>query len=187
MTAEQLAAIINALPEPQSQEAMALYTPHAARIVAGGQQHSATLAMAYVEQFAPRSRTRLVPTSERALADVLVSSESPVARSPVLRLWSVVGEGESLDEARRQAASYAEALSSGDLQAAERRGLHEAARATGRKIKGWRKVLSSSPCEWCRTIAGTAGSSGQGGRYHDADSVPFHERDHCGVAPVFTD
>jgi hypothetical protein len=119
-------------------------------------------------------------TPERAVADALVGEDSPVARSPILRLWGVLGEGGAMADAQQQAASYAEGLSSGDLQAAERGGLHEAARATGRDIKGWRKVLGPKACDWCRTIA-----SDESGRYHSADSVPFHQRDECGVAPVF--
>jgi hypothetical protein len=184
-TARRLAALIGALPEPGEQAAMDAYAPAAARVVAGGQHKAATLGMAYVGRLAPRAPGKAAPTAERALAGVLVDETSPVARSPVLRMWKRLGEGVDVTEAKREAASYAEELGSNDLQVAERGGLQEAARASGRKIKGWRKVLSSSPCEWCRSVAGAEGSSGQSGRYHQADSVPFHERDQCGVAPVF--
>lgn len=184
-TSRRLAALIAAIPEPGEQAAMDAYAPAAARLVAGGQHKAATLGMAYVGRLAPRAPGKPPPTVERALADVLVSQDSPVARSPVLRMWKRLGEGVAPEEAKREAASYAEELGSNDLQVAERGGLREAANASGRKVKGWRKVLSSNPCEWCRAIAGTEGSSGQLGRYHQADSVPFHERDHCGVAPVF--
>jgi hypothetical protein len=184
-TSRRLSALIAALPEPEQQAAMELYAPQAARLVAGGQHQSAKFSMAYVGRLAPRARGQAPPTIERALTGTLVDESSPVARAPVLRLWKRLGEGVELEEAKREAASYAEELSSGDLQAAERGGLTEGARASGKRIKGWRKVLSSSPCEWCRAVAGTAGSSGQSGRYKAAENVPFHPRDHCGVAPVF--
>jgi hypothetical protein len=184
-TSRRLKALIEALPEPEAQAAMDAYAPAAARVVAGGQHRSATLGMAYVGKIAPRAPAKTAPTVERALAGLLVDESSPVARSPVLRLWKRLGEGVDPAEAKREAAAYAEELGSNDLQAAERGGLQEGARASGRKVKGWRKVLSTSPCEWCRSIAGTAGSSGQSGRYKQAETVPFHERDRCGVAPVF--
>lgn len=174
-----LAGLIVGLPDPTGQEALELYAPLAARVVSGGQDRSARYALAYVAQLAPRSRTKSAPTTARALEGVLVTAASPVARSPILRLWQIVGDGESLEEAQRQASSYARGLATGDLQAAQRGGLTEGARASAKDVQGWRKVLSADACDWCRKIADG------GGRYRSADSVPFHARDECSVAPVF--
>ena len=99
----------------------------------------------------------------------------------MLRLLARLQDGDEEPLARQAAGSYAGELGTGDVQAAQRGGLDEAARAGTRRIRGWRKELGPEPCEWCVTIA-----SG-GGRYHRADTVPFHARDHCGVAPVFDD
>lgn len=169
------------LPEPSTDEAFALYERESARLVGGAQRLSATLAMAYVAQLSPPRDTTPPPTAERALEGVAVTAASPVTRSPVLRLLARLKEGEEETLARRSAGSYAGELGSGDVQAAERGGLDEAARAGTRRIVGWRKELSPEPCPWCVTIA-----SG-GGRYRRADTVPFHSRDRCGVAPVFAD
>jgi hypothetical protein len=174
-----LANLIASLPDPESQDAIELYAPSAARIVAGGQERAARFSIAYVAQLAARSSVKSPPTTERALASVLVSSESPVARSPILRLWGLRADGEALDEATRRASSYAGELATGDLQVAQRAGLEEGARASAKNVRGWRKELSADACEWCRKIA-----SG-GGRYRSAETVPFHARDHCSVAPVF--
>ena len=99
----------------------------------------------------------------------------------MLRLLARLQDGDDELLARQAAGSYAGELGSGDLHAAERGGLDEAARTGTRRIVGWRKELSTEPCPWCVTIA--AG----GGRYRRADTVPFHARDRCGVAPVFAD
>ena len=172
-------AVLLRLPEPSSAEAFGLYEATAVRLVGGAQRRSATFAMAYVAGLSPPSPMREPPTTERALAGVAVNAASPVARSPVLRLLARLKEGDPELDARRAAGSYAGALGSGDLHVAERGGLDEAARAGTRRIVGWRKELSPEPCPWCVTIA-----SG-GGRYRRADTVPFHQRDRCGVAPVF--
>ena len=82
------------------------------------------------------------PTTERALDGIAVTPASPVARSPVLRLLARLKEGDDELVARHSAGSYAGELGSGDLQAAERGGLDEAARAGTRRIRGWRKELS---------------------------------------------
>jgi hypothetical protein len=171
-------ALLMRLPDPSSEAAFEFYEREATRLVGGAQRRSAMFAMAYVAQLSP---PREPPTTERALEGVAVTSASPVARSPVLRLLARLKEGDDELVARQAAGSYAGELGTGDVQAAERGGLDEAARAGERRIAGWRKELSVDACEWCRTIA--AG----GGRYRRADTVPFHARDRCGVAPVFVD
>jgi hypothetical protein len=176
-----LMALLLRLPEPSTEQAFELYARQAARLVGGAQRRSATFAMAYVAQLSPPSPVVEPPTAERALDGVAVTPASPVARSPVLRLLARLKDGDDELVARRAAGSYAGELGTGDLQAAERGGLDEAARAGTRTIRGWRKELSPEPCEWCAMIA-----SG-GGRYRRADTVPFHPRDRCGVAPVFAD
>ena len=176
-----LMGLLLRLPDPSTDEAFAAYERHALRLVGGAQLRSATFAMAYVAQLSPPSPRREPPTAERALAGVAVNAASPVARSPLLRLLGRLKEGEEETLARQSAGSYAGELGTGDVQAAQRGGLDEAARAGTRRLRGWRKELSAEPCPWCVTIA-----SG-GGRYRRADTVPFHARDHCGVAPVFVD
>lgn len=169
------------LPDPSTDAAFELYAREAARLVGGAQRRSATFAMAYVAQLSPPSSVLEPPSPERALAGVAVTTSSPVARSPVLRLLARLKEGDAEPLARQAAGSYAGELGTGDLHAATRGGLDEGARAGTRQIRGWRKELGPEPCPWCVTIA-----SG-GGRYHRADTVPFHPRDHCSVAPVFAD
>jgi hypothetical protein len=176
-----LMALLLRLPDPSSEAAFALYAAQSTRLVGGAQRRSATFAMTYLAQLSPPAATVEPPSVDRALHGVAVTLESPVARSPVLRLLARLKDGDDEPLARRAAGSYAGELGTGDLHAAQRGGLDEAARAGTREIRGWRKELSPEPCEWCATIA-----SG-GGRYHRADTVPFHPRDHCGVAPVFFD
>lgn len=174
-------ALLVHLPDPSSDEAFALYEHAAVRLVGGAQRRSATFAIAYLVQLAPPAPAAEPPSVARALEGVAVGAASPVARSPVLRLLARLKDGDAEPLARQAAGSYAGELGTGDLHAAMRGGLDEAARAGERKIRGWRKELSAEPCPWCVTIA-----SG-GGRYHRADTVPFHPRDHCSVAPVFVD
>jgi hypothetical protein len=174
-------ALLIRLPDPSSEAAFTLYEREATRLVGGAQRRSATFAMAYLAGLSPLSPRREPPTLARALEGVAVNAASPVARSPVLRLLARLHEGDEELLARRVAGSYAGELGTGDLHAAQRGGLDEAARAGDRVIRGWRKELSPEPCAWCVTIA-----SG-GGRYPRADTVPFHARDHCSVAPVFAD
>jgi hypothetical protein len=153
------------------------YAAGTARLVAGGQRAAGTLAVAYIRAILPL----VAPVDlDAALALVLMTSESPGAFVGLLRLWRLLDEG--LDElrAREQAGSYAATLAMGNMNAAQRAGLGEGARATGRAVK-WRKVAAPGACEWCQLIA-----SG-GARYSEPGRVPFHTfgRDRCGVAPEF--
>jgi hypothetical protein len=169
-----------ALPEPDSDASRAAYAAFAVRLVGGAQRRSADLAIGYLARLSPPPVG--APASvARALEGVIVHPESPVATSPILRLLARLAEGDEEPDARRAAGSYAGGLGSGDVQAAERGGLSEGARAGGRRVRGWRKELGPGACGWCIEIA--AG----GGRYRAPETVPFHERDHCGVAPVFDD
>jgi hypothetical protein len=173
----RLAAILTTIPEIQSQQAMETYSGEAARLVAGGQHRSAQLALAYVIKLSPPAPGKLPPTVDRALQGKLVDTYSPVATSPMLKVWGLMAEGEEEALARAAGASHADGLASGDLQVAQRSGLEEGARAGARPIKGWAKQLSGSACEWCREVAGQV--------FSDPDSVPFHQRDRCSVGPVF--
>lgn len=174
-----LMGALGGLPDPGSDTSKAVYAAFAVRMVGGAQRRSADLAIGYLAQLSPPSGA---PASVgRALAGVTVTSQSPVATSPILRLLSRLAEGDEESVARRAAGSYAGALGSGDVHAAERGGLSEGARAGTRPVRGWRKELGPGACDWCVEIASS------GGRYGAPESVPFHERDHCGVAPVFAD
>lgn len=173
-------AVLMTLRDPGTDEAAAVYATQATRIVGGAQRGSARLAIGYMHLVSPQA-PGTPALLDRALAGTLVTPDSPVATSPLLRLLARLAEGDEEPVARQAAGSYAGALATGDVQAAQRGGLEEGARAGARRIRGWRKELAPDPCEWCVTIA--AG----GGRYHSPDTVPFHQRDHCGVAPVFAD
>jgi hypothetical protein len=171
----RMRALVVGLDAPESQSAMTAYSRAAVPLVAGAQTRSATLSLAYMRQVATPRRT---PSIERALRGVLVTAESPVATSPVLRIWGLVEQGMTVGEAQVAAASYAWGLASGDMAVAERGGLDEGATASGERIIGWRKELSPDSCDWCQLV-------GAERIYSSADSVPFHERDECSVAPVF--
>jgi hypothetical protein len=130
--------------------------------------------MAYVAGL--RAPTR--PASiARALEGIAVTKESPVTRSPVLRLWKLLDEGTAATAAISAAQSYAGALASTELLVAERGGLGEGGRASGARIAGWRKEPGPTACEWCLTVSSDL--------YRTPDAVPFHERDSCSVSPEF--
>jgi hypothetical protein len=157
---------------------MDAYNRRAYLIVAGAQVRSAQVAIAYMSLVVPFDRTRPTPTAASAIAaaGVAVTAASPVARSPILRLWHLIDDGAGEAEAKLAASSYADELASTDLHVAQRAGLESGARAGHRRIDGWRKDLSADACDWCRLVAGRT--------YRSADSVPFHSRDNCSVAPV---
>lgn len=152
---------------------MDAYNRAAAPVVAGGQHRAAQLAVAYI---ATQAQPRSTPALGVALRDLIVTRASPVTRSPILRLWSLIDDGHAVAEAQGAAGSYAEALASNDLQVAERAGLNEGARVAGERVVGWRKALDPGCCAWCQRLAV--------GTYRSAESVPFHERDRCSVAPI---
>lgn len=166
--------MLSALDDPRAQSSMNAYNAASAALVGGAQRRSAQLAIAYVVVGRPVVQT---PSLKRALASVLVSRESPVTRSPMLRLWRELDAGIVPSLAIATAAQYASALASTDLQVAERGGLAEGAEATGERIVGWRKELSGDPCPWCEEVADEV--------FRSADAVPFHANDQCAVAPVF--
>lgn len=177
----KLGAILRALDDPLTQAAFDAYSAAAATTVAGGQRRSAQLAFAYVGAIARVPKPKRPPSVAKALAGgVLVTRQSPVTRSPMLRVWGMVGAGSLVEDAIANAALYAATLASTELMVAERGGLDEAAAASGARIVGWRKELSDNACEWCQTVAGDT-------TYGSADSVPFHANDECSVAPVFAD
>ena len=174
--AARLAAILAGIADPTVQAAMDVYNLAAVAVVGGGQRRSVQLAFAYVGALIAYRRA---PRLERALEPVLVTRASPVTRSPILRVWKLLEEGAAREEAVARASSYAGELASNDLQVAQRGGLDEAAHASGQRIRGWRKDLSPTACEWCVRVGSKSG------RYKSAESVPFHENDRCGVVPVF--
>ena len=97
----------------------------------------------------------------------------------MLRARRLVGEGETLIEAKEQASAYAGQLGSLDLQTGQRVGLEQGVGAGGARIVGYRKELAGGACSWCRETAQTT--------YGSADAVPFHHNDGCSVAPVLAD
>jgi hypothetical protein len=177
LTGRTLAQLLASLRNPVEQVAMDTYNVAATRVVGGAQRRSAQLSFVYVGALMPQQRA---PSMRRALAGVVVTRDSPVTRSPVLRLWREVGRGVELALAVQTASAYAATLASNDLQAAQQSGLAEAGSASGQKIVGWRKELADDACEWCQMV-------GAERIYSSADSVPFHANDECAVAPVFAD
>jgi hypothetical protein len=173
-TSERLASMLFALPEPRAQKSFDAYNAAAAKLVGGSQRRSAQLSIAYVTI---GQRTVRPPSPARAISGVVVSRESPVTRSPMLRLWHEIDKGIETAIALQLAAGVAQRLASGDLQVAERAGLEEGAQSTGQRIVGWTKELSDDACPWCIEVAE--------GRYSSADAVPFHENDKCSVTPIF--
>lgn len=169
----RLDAMIRALPDPMAQSSMDAYNRAAAKLVAGAQRRSAQLSIAYLGTIVPPRRP---PSPDAAIEDVRVTQESPVTRSPILRVWGLVTAGTALVAALENAGAYASTLSSNDLAVAERGGLGEAADASGERIVGWRKELSDDACDWCQGIADQL--------FSGADLVPFHPNDACSVAPV---
>jgi hypothetical protein len=161
--------------EPGNQTAMDTYNLASLRVVGGLQRRSAQLAFAYVRTISAPTRP---PSLNRALEGVAVDDQSPVTRSPVLRLWREVGQGIERAAAVQTASAYAATLASNDLAVAERGGLAEAGDAADMPIRGWRKELAANACEWCILV-------GAERIYNEADTVPFHANDECSVAPVF--
>lgn len=159
------------------EDELARYVDSAYPTVAGGQRVSAETAANYASVLAGPRRPRRPVDVEGALAKagVLVSSESRSVVAPVLRARHLVDEGEAQSAALRTAAGYAGQLSGADLQAAMRVGVDEGAQASGLEVGGWRKAPGGDACEWCQSIADNV--------YDDADSVPFHDGDKCGVEP----
>lgn len=177
LTGRTLAQLLASLRNPVEQVAMDTYNVAATRVVGGAQRRSAQLSFAYVGALTPPKRP---PSIARALAGVVVTRDSPVTRSPVLRLWREVGRGVELALAVQTASAYAATLASNDLQVAQQSALAEAGSASDQKIIGWRKELADDACEWCQTV-------GAERIYSRADTVPFHANDECAVSPVFAD
>jgi hypothetical protein len=156
------------------------YVAGAYPTVAGGQQVAATGAAGYMAALVPRREAaRAAPVDVAgalARSGVLVTPESRSLVAPVLRARSLVADGAELAVAIDAATSYAGALSSLDLQAAQRVGLEESARASEAEVEGWTKDAGPSACTWCHEIAEN--------EYADPDAVPYHENDRCSVVPV---
>jgi hypothetical protein len=157
------------------EDELARYVDSAYPTVAGGQVVSADTAAAYAGVLAGRRRRPV--DVERALAKsgALVTADSRSIVAPVLRARHLVTEGEAHSTAMRTAASYAGQLSSADLQAAMRVGVNEGAKAAGLEVEVWRKAPGGDACDWCQSIADNT--------YDNAEDVPFHDGDRCGVEP----
>jgi hypothetical protein len=155
---------------------LAAYGAAAYPVVAGGQARAASLAAGYGVALARRRPEAIDVSGALEASGVLVAPDSRSLVAPVLRARLLVSEGQSKAAALAAAASYAHALSSNDLQAAQRVGLDEGVSAVGARVAGYQKELSPDACEWCQLTAERT--------YSSADSVPFHDRDACSVAPV---
>lgn len=165
-----------------SDESLDHYVKRAYPVLVGGQRASANLAAAYSVALARLERPRAPTSSEVDLvaamrsADVLVTPESRSLPAPVLRARALVADGQTRAQGLTAASSYAGALASNDLQAAQRVGLQEGAATMSLGVVGYRKDLDADACEWCAEVANEV--------YGNADAVPFHDRDRCAVSPV---
>jgi hypothetical protein len=172
----RLSGLLVSLPD-LSEEQLAAYVESAYPTVAGGQLAAADTAAVYARVLAAGRKTRRPPDVPAALdkSGVLVTRETPSVVAPVLRARKLVNAGDVYSTAISIAAGYAGQLSSADLQAAMRVGVDEGAKAAGLRVGGWRKAPGGDACEWCQMIADNV--------YDDADAVPFHAGDRCGVEP----
>ena len=155
-----VAGMLGVVTLDRSQDVRSGYAAATPRVVSAGQWQAAQLAAAYVAAYAP-------PVREVDLAGAidLATPDSPNSVVGLLRLWSLLDDGEEESAAREAAGSYAGGLASADLQGATRSGLDEAASAAEREPR-WRLEPNPGACEWCRFSAET------GARYLDASSVP---------------
>ena len=151
--------------------------------VAGGQVAAAEGGAGYVTAIVsrtPRARRNVVDVAGALTrSGVLVTPESRSLVAPVLRARALVAEGAEHVVALEAATAYAGSLSSLDLQAAQRVGVGEGARASEATVDGWEKDVGPDACNWCSAVAGQV--------YDDPEAVPFHDNDKCSVIPAIAD
>jgi len=183
-----LGVLLRAMPS-LDEESLAFYVDGAYPIVAGGQTTAGETAAGYIGVIAAararareqRHRLRRPPDVLAALtrSGVLVQPDSRSLVAPVLRARALEADGMAAPAALEAASSYADALASNAMQAAQRVGLGEGAAANGLEVDGWRKQLGPGACSWCNAIAN--------GVYADPDAVPYHDNERCGVEPELDD
>jgi hypothetical protein len=179
--AERVAALLGrslASLDDLSQSELERYVAAAYPAVAGGQRQAASTGAGYVTAITPAPPKRVAPVNVPGAlkkSGVLVTAESRSLVAPVLRARSLVAEGVAYASAIDTAAAYAGSLSSLDLQAAQRVGLEEGARASGAEVTGWVKDTGGDACEWCEEISENV--------YESAEDVPFHDNCKCAVVP----
>jgi hypothetical protein len=176
-TSDQLAALMASLPNPPGGGAIDAWATAALPIVQAGQVNASQMAITYVAGLLHAGRYPRLPAAATVAAPTLATTESPVARAPVLRYWHHLAEGMADAEARQVAGAYAGSLASGDLHAAQRAGIDAGASAYGQHVSGYRKLLAPSSCEWCQLV-------GAERVYNSPDTVPFHPDCRCGVGVV---
>jgi hypothetical protein len=165
----------------RSAEIRDAYAATTARIVTGGQRQAAMIAAAWVASYAPVDLSHFSVDAD--LAPHLMAPDDSAAIVGLLRLWSLVDEGEDEAQARADAGLWAGGIAGGHVLEAERVGADAAAHATGRRPR-WRKVPNDDACDWCLKVA-------DGGfRYWEAETVPFHAAPgggvcRCGIEPEF--
>jgi hypothetical protein len=137
-------------------------------VVQGLQQALIALAQRYtasqLELFTPTRPVRLVDVAD----ELLVRTDTPWLRSPMLRERRLVAVGLPPSEARQRAAGYA-----GDLMTAEAR-VTERAAATATYRQHWdtraplkyRRILEGGACGWCRVVADRLYSADDSGKWH---------------------
>lgn len=173
LTARRVALELGRLPN-LSPEAEQAYVAAAVPLIAAGQRRSATVAAAYARAVAPDVDPRAA--LELQLDDVVVTADTAWVASPIIRARAELAGGAAWAAALAVAASKARGYVSGDLAVAQRHGLERGARSTGRDVR-YRKAVVGDACAWCRAVASTL--------YALPSNVPFHERDGCGVEPVY--
>lgn len=168
---------VNAVPIGGDTELVrSAYSNRVASLVSGGQRAAARLAAAYIGVYAaPEEDLDL----DDDLDDELLRPGDDKSMSGLMRLWSLVGQGMPVGQAREEAGAVASQLAEGDLHAAERTGLDAGARAAHERDLRWALNTNPEACDWCEMIA-------EGGfRYHEAETVPFHQNCRCSPIPQF--
>jgi hypothetical protein len=101
---------------------------------------------------------------------------APDVEAPFLRHWHLLKKGEPWDAARDSGATQAEMAGYDHVQ----RGAADRMGKPGTKVRGYRRVLSGSACEWCQVVSTQL--------YKSAESARFGHHDcKCKVIAVVGD
>lgn len=96
-------------------------------------------------------------------------------REPFIAFANVLDNGGEFDEAVTSGALRAEGVGESSVTYASR----AASSTADGHARGWVRLLSASPCDWCQTVAQQT--------YRSAESASFgHLRCHCEPDPILT-
>lgn len=139
------------------------------RLLAG---YMATMARAAIGQ-----ALEAAPAAEKVTGAALRGVDLvEVYRRPVVTMRTALARGELFMDAKAKAGERAAVLAQTDVALAQRAAT-SAVLEGGRRITGYRRVLSGSSCSLCAQAAAR--------RHTRREPMPIHGRCDCGVAPVF--